>query len=166
VAGPHEHPVGPAFDKAREWEAEQQRRLTEAQRRAFQEIKQRQEQERKKQHERLEAVREQLRERAKSRKPKAQLVLNPPVLVKDPYTARQARFVIAGEKRLERLDRRHAEERIRTLKAFEQERERQKAKPAKDLNASWKEALAKTAKQERSAKERGLDLSDDFGKAR
>lgn len=165
MAGPHEHPVGPAFDKARGWEREQERLLTDAQRRVFDDIKQRQEQERRRQHERLQAVREQLSARARNRKPKARLALNPPVLVKDPYTVRQARFVVRGEKRLERLDRRHAEERIKTLKTFEQEREKQD--PKKDLSQSWKRALAKAAEQERAHdREKSHELKRDFDKSR
>ncbi|MGE0022073.1 MAG: hypothetical protein AB7S70_00390 [Hyphomicrobium sp.] len=159
---PPEHPLGPAFEEAREWEAQQQKLLTEQQRGVLDALKRRQHIERARQQERLEAVRKQLDERAKKRQPKPELALSPPVLVADPYIRRQARYIIAGEKRLTQLDRRHQEERFSALKSFEKAREEtERAKSGQDLSASWKKALQKTAAQERDhdrARENNLDL--------
>lgn len=151
---PPEHPVGIAFEKAREWAAEQERRLTNEQRQVFEALKHRQGIERTRQQERLEAVRKQLDEKAKKRQPKPELSLTPPVLVADPYIRRQARYVIAGEKRLELLDRRHESERHETLRRFEQDREKQQDK---SLSASWLKAVNRAATQEADrTQQRGL----------
>lgn len=110
-------------------------------------------------------MRSQLREKAKNRKPKGELKLNPPHLIADPYIRRQARFVIAAEKRLERLDRSHVEERNKTLKEFAKEREAQKTKPAKEFTNAWKEALQRTMRDENNRDDR-RDLANDFDKTR
>lgn len=155
---PPEHPLGPAFEKAREWAAEQERRLTDEQRRVFEAQKHRQRIERQRQQERLETVRKQLDEKARKRQPKPELSLTPPVLVADPYVRRQARYIIAGEKRLAQLDRRHDVERIETLKRFESDRAREEQeRSGRNLAASWQAALQKTAKQEH-ARDRDRDI--------
>lgn len=158
-----EHRVGPAFEKAREWAADQERKLTDDQRRAYDALRKKQALERQQQQERLDAFRSQLEEQAKKRRLKAELVLNPPIKTADPYVRRQAQNIIAAEKRLEQLDHRHADERLKALREFEQQRERQKSKPAKELTDSWKDALQKTARQEAN---KDRDLSRDFDKSR
>lgn len=165
MIGRPEHPLAPAFDKAREWQAEQERQLTDPQRRAFDTLKEKQETARQRQKDGIDAVRKQLEERAKNRAPNARLNFNPPILIADPYTQRQARFVIAAEKRLEKLDRTHAEERTNTLKGFERQREHTPTKPEQDKTAAWTKALLKTAEQERG-KDRDRDRSDEFDKGR
>jgi hypothetical protein len=157
-----EHPVGIAFEKAREWAAEQERRLTKEQRQVFDALKHRQGIERQLQHQRLEGIRKQLDENAKKRQPKPELSLTPPVLVADPYVRRQARYVIAGEKRLERLDRRHEGERHDTLRRFEQDREK---KQEKSLSASWRDAIQRTAMQERG-RENTQEIKRDLDRSR
>jgi len=149
---PPEHPLGHAFEKARDWQADQERQLTDAQRHAFDDIKNRQALEKRRQQDRIDVVRTQLQEKAKARKPRGELNLNPPYLVADPYIRRQARFVIAAEKRLERLDRSHSDEQKKTLKEFEQERKKEKA--GKDFATAWKDALQRTARQENEKDER------------
>ncbi len=62
----------------------------------------------------------------------------------------------------ERLDRSHAEMRVKTLKEFEQERQAEKAMPAKDFASSWKEAMQRTARQEKDRDDR--DLGKDLDK--
>ncbi len=161
---PPEHPLGAAFEKAREWAAEQQRFMTDEQRDVFDALRHRQAIERERQHERLEAVRKQLDEQAKKRQPKPELALTPPVLVRDPYTRRQARYIIAGEKRLERLDRRHQEERFAALKSFEREREEaERSKSGQNLSASWREALRRTSDLEH---DRQRDRTHELDKPR
>lgn len=144
---PPEHPLGFAFEKAREWEREQQLRLTEAQKRSYSELVNRQAHERRLAQERLDVFRTQLQERAKRRKPKDQLLLNPPFRVADPYVVREARSAIAAEKRLERLDCRHREERRQVLQKLEKERD--EAQHGSKLTRAWTEALNKTVAQER-----------------
>jgi hypothetical protein len=162
MVGQPEHPLASAFERAREWEADQVRQLTDTQRRAFDTLKEKQQETWQRQKDGIDSVRRQLEERAKNRAPKARLNLNPPVLIADPYIRRQARFVIAAEKRLEKLDRRQAEERLKSLKTFESERENRP--PVKDrASKSWAEALRKTATEE---VDRSKDRSDDFDKPR
>jgi hypothetical protein len=172
VAGPHEHPVGPAFDKAREWETDQARRLTNEQRRSYEDLKTKQDNQRRPRQERIDAYRRQLDEQAKNRKTKAELVHNPPVLVPDPYIRIRARLIIQGEKRLESLDRKHTAERIKLLKGFEKEREqpapdKSLTKPDMTLTKSWQDALQKSGRNEADRdKDHSRDLTDDFGKGR
>lgn len=152
-----EHALYPAFEKAREWAAEQERLLTEEQRQTFEAMKFRQGLERKRQHDRLEALRKQFDEKARKREPKPELALKPPVLVNDPYRRRQARYIMAGEKRLAALDMRHTNERTDALKKFEQERA--KSNQDKTLAGSWHKALQKTVQQEIGREQdRGKDL--------
>lgn len=158
---PPEHPLGFAFEKAREWELEQQPKLTEKQKRLFAELVNSQALERRKAQERLDAFRTQLREWAKKRKPKPELALKPPIHVPDPNIRRQARAAIAAEKRLERLDRQHTATRIRTLQEFEGERAGKPEKTAKSLANAWSEALKRTASQERDR-----DQAKDLDKSR
>jgi len=161
---PPEHPLAPAFEKAREWAAEQQRLMTDEQRQVFDALRHRQTIERERQQERLEAVRKQLDEKAKKRQPKPELSLSPPVRVADPYVRRQARYIIAGEKRLERLDRRHQEESFAALKSFEKEREEaERGKSGQNLSASWREALQRTIDRER---DRHRDRTHELDKSR
>lgn len=163
---PPDHPLGPAFEKAREWAAEQERRFTEEQRRVFDALKHRQNIERTRQQERLEGVRKHLDEKARKRQPKPELSLSPPVLVADPYVRRQARYIIAGEKRLARLDRRHQEERFTTLKSFEKAREEsERSKPGQSLSASWRDALQRASAQERM-RDHTPEIRRDIDKSR
>lgn len=140
-----EHPLKPAFEKAREWAREQEKLLGTRQREVFEAMKHRQTKEREIRQKWLDGVRTQLREREKNQKPKAKLELNPPVRVADTETRRLARLAIANEKRLERLDTRHHTEAIKMLQKFEQERTKEKAN---DLGNAWRKALQKTATHE------------------
>lgn len=73
--------------------------------------------------------------------------------------------MIAAEKRLEQIDRGHAEQRMKVLKTFEQAREQQRPVPDKQLSDSWKQALLKTAATERDrSKEKMRGMSDDLDK--
>lgn len=158
------HPLKPAFEKAIEWAREQERLLSKRQREVFEAMKNRQAKEREIRQKWLDGVRAELREREKSQKPKAELKLNPPVLVTDPQTRRLARLAIANEKRLERLDTRHQSETIKVLQKFEQERAKEKAN---DLGDAWLKALQKTATHEADrdrAKER--DRGKDIDRTR
>lgn len=141
-----EHPLKPAFEKALEWAREQERLLTERQREVYEALKHRQGKEREIRQKWLDGVRDQLREREKNRKPKAELALKPPVLVNDPETRRLARLAIANEKRLERLDARHHGEAVKMLQKFEQERAKE---IANDLGSAWLKAVGKAAEHEK-----------------
>jgi hypothetical protein len=140
-----EHPLKPAFEKAIEWAREQEKLLNERQRQVFAAMKIRQTKEREIRQKWLDGVRRELREREKNQKPKADLVLRPPVQVEDPQIRRLARLAIANEKRLERLDARHHTEAIKILQKFEQERAKEKAN---DLGDAWLKAVRKAAEQE------------------
>lgn len=140
-----EHPLAPAFEKAREWAREQQRLLTERQREVFNALRHRQAKERELKEKRLDGIRAELREREKNKKPKAELALKPPVRVIDPETRRLARRAMAVEKRLERLDAGHQREATKVLQKFEQERTKENAN---NLGSSWLKAVGKAAAQE------------------
>jgi hypothetical protein len=159
-----EHPIGPAFEKAREWTREQERLLTERQREVYDALKHRQAKEREIRQKWLDGVREQLREREKNQKPKPELALKPPVRVADPEIRRLARLAIANEKRLERLDARHQGEAVKILQKFEQER----AKAiANDLNSAWLKAVSKAANHEADrSREKALDHAKDIDRSR
>jgi hypothetical protein len=146
-----EHPLKPAFEKAIEWAREQEKLLSERQRQVFAAMKLRQAKEREIRQKWLDGVRAELRKRERDRKPRADLVLRPPVQVEDPQTRRLARLAIANEKRLERLDARHHAEAIKMLQKFEQERAKEKAN---DLGGSFLRAVRKAAQQE---KDRGRE---------
>lgn len=141
-----EHALRPAFEKAIEWAREQERLMTQRQREVFEALKHRQAKEREIRQKWLDGVREQLREREKNRKPKAELALKPPVHVNDPQTQRLARLAIINEKRLERMDARQQGEAVKMLQKFEQERANAKAN---DLGGSWLKAVGKAAEQEK-----------------
>jgi hypothetical protein len=142
---PPEHPLGPAFEKAREWAREQERLLTRHQREAFAALRHRQAKEREIRQKWLDGARAQLREREKNQKAKAELALKPPMRVADPETRRLARLAIANEKRLERLDARHHAEAVKLLQKFEQERAKENAN---NLGDAWLRAVNKSAAQE------------------
>lgn len=162
-----EHPAGPAFDKARGWAEQQERSLTEQQSRVYEDLKKQQAIQKSQQQQRLDAFRAQLEEQAKKKKPLAELVLNPPVKTADPHIRSQTQNIMAAEKRLEQLDHSHANERTKLLQAFEQERERQQSRPARELTASWRDALQKSAQQEADrGRDRSRDLTRDFDKSR
>lgn len=155
-----EHPLGPAFDKAREWEAQQETLLTEAQRRAFDDLKKSQAKKLEQDKQRLDAFKKQLDEQEKGKKPKLDLALRPPILTRDPFAGRVAGRVNSAERRHEQLEQRQAAERSELLKTFEKEREG-KEKPS--LSDAWKKALEKSAQQEKRIQR---DLGDDFDKVR
>lgn len=163
---PPKDPVGPAFEAAREWESEQERRLTDEQRRGYDGLKKKQARQRQQEQERLDAFKRELEEKAKRRSLKAELALNPPIRSADPHVRRLAQNAIAAEQRLEQLDRAHVAERIKTLRAYEQERERHKSMPTKSLGGSWLDAVNKTVQQERAREERERDLGRDFDETR
>jgi hypothetical protein len=154
MVGRPRHPLNPAFEKAREWETEQARHLTEEQQRSYTELKEKQAQERKAQERLLESVRQQLEERAKKRKEKAELVYKPPVLVRDPYEGRHEAFLAKGNSRLAKLDTEHTEERVKVLKEFEQERRRAKVKEEKDITGSWATAVRRAAREQDNSAEK------------
>lgn len=141
-----EHPLKPAFEKAREWAREQKKLLTDRQLEVFEAMKHRQTKEREIRQKWFDGVREQLRDREKKQKAKAELKLNPPVRAPDHETRRLARLAIANEKRLERLDRRHETETVKILQKFEQERANEKSN---NLGDAWLKALNKAAQHER-----------------
>jgi hypothetical protein len=159
-----EHPLAPAFEKALEWAREQERLLTERQREVYEALKHRQAKEREIRQKWLDGVREQLREREKNQKPKAELVLKPPVHVNDPETRRLARLAIANEKRLERLDGRHRAEAVKMLQKFEQERAKE---IANDLGNAWLKAVSKAATQEKDRnREKEREQAKDLDRSR
>lgn len=154
------HLLAPAFEQARAWEAQQERLLTDAQRKIFDDLKQKQALKLKEDKERVDGFRKQLEERDRSKKPKAELALKPPILTRDPHAAREAQRLAAAERRNENLAARQAQEREDLLKTFE------KARSGKDktsLTDTWQQALAKTARQEKSLQR---DLGDDFDRDR
>jgi hypothetical protein len=155
-----EHLLGPAFDKAREWEAQQETLLTETQRRAYEDLKKSQAKNLEQDKQRLDAFKKQLDEQEKSKKPKLDLALRPPVLTRDPFAGRVAGSVHAAERRHGQMAQRQETERTDLLKQFEKERA---GKETPALANSWREALAKSAKQEKSIQR---ELGDDFDKTR
>ncbi|MFM9850232.1 MAG: hypothetical protein ACKVP3_24130 [Hyphomicrobiaceae bacterium] len=164
MIGQPENPLRPAFEKAREWAREQERLLNDRQRQVFEAMKHRQATEREIRQKWLDGARDALREREKSKKPKAELVLNPPVRVADPETRRLARLAIANEKRLERLDQRHESESIKMLKQFEQERAKE---AGKSLSSSWLKAVSKATTHEADrAQEKEREKAKDFDRSR
>lgn len=158
---PPQHPLRPAFDKARDWEAQQEKLLTDEQRRTYEDLKRKHTWKLEKDKERLDNFRKQLADRQKNQKPKPELALKPPVLTNDPYVRRQARYIINGDRRLELLKQRFDKERTDMLQKFEQERE--KGDKPKQLSKAWLDALSKTATQEKT---KTRDLGDDFDKSR
>lgn len=159
-----EHPVGPAFEKAREWAREQERLLTQRQREVFNALRHRQNKEREIKERRLDGIRAELRERDKNRKPKAELALKPPVRVIDPETRRLARRAMAAEKRLERLDGQHQRETTKVLQKFEQERAKENAN---SLGNSWLKAVNKAAQHETDrSREQARDYTKEFDRSR
>jgi len=164
MIGQPEHPLRPAFEKAREWAREQERQLTEQQRLVHDALRHRQAKELKSQKERLDRVRAELAEGDKRRKPKPELALKPPVRVADPQTRRLARLAIAHEKRLERLEQRHQTEAINALKKFEQERAKANDK---SLSSSWLKAVSKAASHEADrSPEKARDQTKDIERSR
>ena len=160
-----QHPVKPAFDKARDWAAQQEQLLTEAQRRVYTGVKNRQELERRRQDEKIALMKDQLRELARNQKLTAELALNPPYRSRDPNVRMLARKIIKAEKYVHDLARGHEGERIKALKAFAQERTKDDKK--QELASSWEKAVVKAAQQEAARdRDRDIDLSDTFGKVR
>lgn len=160
-----EKPLQPAFDKARDWAAQQEQLLSDAQRKVYDGIKNRHARERRQQEEKLTAMKEQLRELARNQKITAELALNPPYRTHDPYVRMLARKIIKAEKYVSDLDRTHHNERVKALKGFAQERAKDDKK--QELASSWEKAVMKAAKQEAVRdRDREIDLSDDFGKSR
>jgi hypothetical protein len=155
-----EHPFAPAFEQARAWEAQQETLLTEAQRKIFDDLKHKQASKLQDDRDRVDGFRKQLEERDRSKKPKAELALKPPILTRDPHAAREAQRLAAAERRHESLAARQAQEREDLLKTFEKARS---GKEETSLTASWQEALAKTAKQKKGLQR---DLGDDFDRGR
>ena len=159
-----ENPLRPAFEKAREWAREQEKLLSDRQRQVFEAMKHRQAKEREIRQKWLDGVREQLREREKNQKPKADLALRPPVRVDDPEVRRLARLAIANEKRLERLDTRHQGEAVKMLQKFEQERAKE---IANNLGSAWLKAVGKAATQEKDrSQQKELDRTKDLDRSR
>ncbi len=153
----------PAFDKARDWAAQQEQLLTDAQRRVYQGIQSRHELERRRQEEKLTLMKDQLRELAKNQKLTAELALNPPYRARDPYVRMLARKIIKAEKYVHDLERSHERERVKALTSFAQERTKDDKK--QELASSWKKAVVKAAEQEATRdRNREIDLSDTFGK--
>jgi hypothetical protein len=162
-----QHPVKPAFDKARDWAAQQEQLLTEAQRRVYEGIKNRQERERRQQEEKIALMKDQLRELAKNQKLTPELALNPPYRARDPYVRMLARKIIKAEKYVHDLERNHEGERAKALKDFA--RERTKDDKKQELDSSWHKAVVKAAQQEAARdrdREHDIDLTDTFGKVR
>lgn len=113
----------------------------------------------------LDLLKEQLRDLAKNQKLTAELALNPPYRARDPNVRMLARKIIKAEKYIGDLDRNHAGERQKALKAFEKERVKENKK--EELESSWQKAVMKTAQKEAvRERDRDLDMSDDFGKVR
>lgn len=158
-----DHPVKPAFEKATDWAAHQEQMLTDAQRRVFDGIKDRQAKEKKQSEEKLANIREQLREMAKAKKLEAELKLKPPYRVNDPHIRQLGRRMMKAEKEIADLARGHDGERRKALKAFEQERNKDKKKG--ELQSSWNKAVVEAASKE-AERNRDRDLSDDFNKVR
>lgn len=160
-----EHPVKPAFDEARNWAEQQEQALTEAQRRVYEGLKNRQSSERYRQQEKLDILKEQLRDLAKNQKLTAELALNPPYRARDPNVRMLARKILKAEKYVHDLERNHDGERVKALKAFAQERTKENKKH--ELSSSWEKAVMKAAQQEATRdQDRDIDLSDTFGKSR
>jgi hypothetical protein len=157
-----QHPLGPAFQKAREWPLAQQRLLTARQREVFAALKHRQTRERDLKEKRFEALRTELREREKNRKAKAELAFKPPARVFDPEMRRLARRAIASEKRLERLDVRHQAEAIKMLQKFELERAKDNAN---NLGNAWLKAVNRAATHEAARRQEKVK-SKDFDRSR
>lgn len=160
---PPEHSAGKDFDKARDWIGQQERQLTDAQQRDYDQLKQRQDKERQKQQQRLDAIRRELEDKAKQRKLKADLTLDPPVRTNDPHVRRLAKNAVAAQKGVEDLARVHNDQKVKALEAFERQREHGKEK-SKDFKNSWTKAVEKAAKQTGHTNQR--DLSKDFDNSR
>lgn len=154
VIKPPEHPLGYAFQKAREWEAAQELRLTAPQRETFTALKVEQTKRLEKERERLDAFKAQLAEREKNKRPKAELRFDPPIKTRDVYEGREARAALAAEKRIDTLQRNQEAERIDMLKTFERKRN------APDMTDAWAKAVGKASRDEQSRepKERAKDL--------
>jgi len=155
-----DRPLGPDFDKARDWVAQQERQLTDRQRKDYDKLKQQQNQQRLEQQQKLDRARRELENTRKRKQAKPELALNPPGIVPDRTTNRLARDALAAQNGLASLDRRQADERIKKLKEFEQQRA-QDRKTGQKLESSWERAVGKAARQEA---DRGLEQSRNLTK--
>lgn len=162
---PPEHPVGPDFDKARDWIAQQESQLTEKQQQDYDKLKQKQEKQRKEQQQKLDSYRRELEEKARQRKAITELVYHPPVKSADSNVKRLVTKALAAEKDLSNLEHVQKNARITALKTYEQQRNQDKQKTSKDFKESWKNAVEKVARQE-STRNRERGLSRDFNKSR
>ena len=165
VDRPPKHPLQPAFQEARGWLDQQERLLTEAQRRVYDATIKRHAKERSHEAQKLSAMKDQLRQLAKDQKLEAELVLKPPVRIRPPFVRTLAHKIIKAEKSISELERTHHNERMTLLKDFEQQRLKDNKKGS--LASSWGQAVLKAAKQEaQRSKDRDIDLSDSFDKSR
>ena len=162
---PPKHPLQPAFQEARGWLDQQERLLTEEQRRVYDAAMKRHAKEQTHDQQRLTSMKDQLRQLAKDQKLEAALVLKPPVRVRPPFVRTLAHKIIKAEKSISDLERTHRDERLRLLKRFEEQRAKDNMKGT--LASSWGQAVLKAAKQEiQRPKDREIDLSDSFDKSR
>lgn len=171
---PPERPVGPDFDKARDWAGQQERLMTEAQRRDYDKLKQQQARERLEKQQELDKFRKELEKSARQRQTITELVYNPPVKMADPHVKQVIANVFAAEKDLSKLDDLHKDQRIKKLEVFEQQRSQSKEKASKNLNAAFskaaqdrslKRAFDKAARLEAARAQRERDHERDRGRS-
>lgn len=140
---------------ARDWVGQQEKLLTDAQKRDYDKLKQQQDKERQQQQQKLDQYRKDLNQAAKQRKAISELVYHPPSQMKDSKTKEIIASVTAAEKELAKLFELHKEQKVNALKAFEQDRHREAERvkgaiemTSKDFNESWKRAVEKTTDRE------------------
>lgn len=160
-----EHKAGAEFNESRDWMDYQQRQLTDQQQHDFDKLKEKQKKQREAQQQKLDVFKRELEEKARQRKIKNDLVLNPPIKSADPNIRRLAQQALAAERELHKLDQNQQNEQIKTLEKFDRQRGQSKQKTGKEFEESWKTAVQKASKHERQ-RTRNRDLSKDFGKSR
>jgi len=118
-----DRPLGPDFDNVRGWVAAQERQLTDRQCKYYNKLKYRQDQKRLEQQQKLDSARRELKDARKKKQARPELALRLPGNSADNTINHLARSVLAAQNALASLDRKHADERVKQLKQFEQQRE-------------------------------------------
>ncbi len=118
-----DRPLGPDFDNVRGWLAAHERQLTDWQRWYYNKLKYRQDQKRFEQQQKLHSARRELEDARKKEQARPELALRLPGKSSDNTINHLARSVLAAQNALANLDRKHADERVKQLKQFEQQRE-------------------------------------------